>query len=82
MLGEWSESLKVFWFGGMDMEYIAWKGSHEILVYDCSKYPCPPNYVIKFNRRIRTLEDFNDALTNGLRMEVYYKEVGTGAFED
>lgn len=83
-LGEWLESINAFWCGGNGMECVARKGALEVLVYDCDRHPCPPNYVVLLGqgRRIRTLDDFNEALTSGVRMKATYETVGTGAFGD
>lgn len=56
MNSEWSKSINAFWCGGMDEEFIAWKGSHQIFIFPCSDYPNPPTEIIQHTERIETLE--------------------------
>lgn len=72
LCGEWSENLKVWWMGANNCEFIAWKGSHEIAVYPCDKYPNLPTHFIKGDRRIETLEDFDYTLNNGKKYSAQY----------
>lgn len=81
-LGEWSDKIQAFWFGANGCEYVAWKGSRQIYVYPTDEYPNPPTYIIQHEERIERLEDFDEALTGGIRMRATYSEVGTGAFGD
>jgi hypothetical protein len=72
---EWSDKIKAFWFGTLDSEYIAWKGSHQVFVYPIDQHPAPPAKVIQFTRRIETIQDFEEALQQGVRYEVQYSQI-------
>jgi hypothetical protein len=72
--GHWSETLMAFWFGANGCEYIAFKGSHQILEFPCYKYPNPPTRIIQHTERIETLEDFNNALDKGKWFSAVYTE--------
>jgi len=65
MLGEWSDNLNAFWMGANNMEFIAWKGSHNIAVYPCDDYPNLPTLFVQGDRRIESVEDFDYVLRNG-----------------
>ena len=80
--GKWSENIQAFWCGGNDTEYVAWKGSHQILVYPCGMYPSPPSEVIQHTQRIESVEEFDAAMENGIRFKTNYIDVGIGAFYD
>lgn len=71
-LGEWSNGIQAFWYGANADEWIAWKGSNQIFVYSSESYPSPPYQVIQHDKRIETLEDFNDAFENGKKLDVFY----------
>lgn len=73
-IGEWSESISAFWFGANNCEWIACKGSHQITVHPCDKYPNPPTAILQHDKRIETVEDFTNAMNNGKYYEVEYKE--------
>lgn len=75
LLGKWSDSINAFWFGANGWEMIAWKGSHQIFIYDCDRYPQPPFQVIQHSSRIETLEDFTDAINTGEVYEPTYPRV-------
>ena len=75
LLGEWSETIKAFWFGANGCEWVAWKGSHQVFVYPCDKHPQPPHRIIQHDKRIETLEDFTDAIGYGVVYEPTYTEV-------
>ncbi|UED72131.1 hypothetical protein [Brevibacillus sp. HD3.3A] len=72
-MSQWAENIQAFWHGDW-REYIAWKGSHQILVYPTDEHPGPPSHVIQYTKRIETLEDFNDALQNGKWLKATYEE--------
>jgi hypothetical protein len=79
--GKWSNSIQAFWCGGMDAEYIAWKGSHQIFIYPCKEeYPNSPSHVIQHKNRIETEEDFDEAMKTGIRYKCSITVVGVGAF--
>ena len=75
LLGEWDKNLNCFWFGSNNCEWIAWKGSNQVFVYPCDKYPNPPSQIIQNTKRIETLGDFTEAIQNGVVYETSYKEV-------
>lgn len=75
ILGEWSDNIKAFWFGANDCEWVAWKGSHQVFVYPCDKYPQPPFQVIQHTKRIETLRDFTEAINTGIVYEPSYPRV-------
>ncbi|PGZ95696.1 hypothetical protein COE51_19470 [Bacillus pseudomycoides] len=68
----WDDNIKAFWSGTNGNEYIAWKGSHQILIYPCDNYPNPPSGVIQYNKRIEILEDFEDAMRTGEEFKCSY----------
>lgn len=72
----WNSHTNMFWFGANGNEYMAWKGSHQILIYPCDKYPNPPSGVIQHNKRIETLKDFEDALNTGHEFDCVYVKSG------
>jgi hypothetical protein len=74
-LGKWSDTINTFWLGANGCEYIAWKGSHQVLVYPCDDYPNPPSEVWQYHERIETVEQFNDALENSVKYKATYDEV-------
>lgn len=74
-IGEWSESINAFWFGANDCEWIAWKGSHQILVYPCGEHPKPPKQILQHDKRIESVEEFTEAMNKGILYSVDYKEV-------
>ncbi len=80
--GDWSDHIQAFWCGGNDSEYIAWRGSHQIYVFPCGSYPNAPSEIIQHTARIETVEEFNNAMENGIRYAATYLEVGQGAFDD
>lgn len=69
LLGEWDKGINAFWFGANGCEWVAWKGSHQIFVHPCDRYPHPPVGVIQHTKRIENLEDFTEAMNEGN----YYK---------
>lgn len=69
---EWSDKLNAFWRGANGCEYIAYRGSHHIFVYDCDTYPSPPIAVWQFTRVIDSLEDFEEALENSVKYKAVY----------
>lgn len=71
-LGEFSESINAFWFGANDIEFIAWKGSHQVFVYPCMDYPNPPFAILQHTKRIDTLEEFTKAIETGEYLEASY----------
>lgn len=71
-MSQWAENIQAFWHGDW-REYIAWKVSHQILVYPTDEYPNPPSYVIQYNKRIVTLEDFDNVLINGKWFKANYE---------
>jgi hypothetical protein len=73
-LGEWADNINAFWFGANRCEYIAWKGSHQVFVYDAECYPEPPSYIIQHNRRIETINEFSNAINNGVYMIASYSK--------
>lgn len=74
LAGEWSDTINAFWMGANNCEFIAWKGSHQIFVYPCDEHPQPPCAIYQHTKRIKTLEDFNDALDNRSVYNVTYSE--------
>lgn len=73
-LGEWSETIKAFHFGANGLEFIAWKGSHQVFVFDCDTYPQPPCQILQYTNRIETLDDFTNAIYKGRSFDVIYKD--------
>ena len=71
----WSDRLQAFWIGGNGCEYIAWKGSHQILIYPCDDYPNPPSGIIQYSKRIENSNDFVDCMKNGIEMNANYEKV-------
>lgn len=69
---EWSDKIQAFWRGGEGVEYIAWKGSHQVFVFPCGEYPKPPSSIIDHSDRIETLEDFEAAMTTGVHYDATY----------
>jgi hypothetical protein len=75
LIGEWSESIKAFWFGANNCEWIAWNGSNQIFVYPSQDYPKLPKQVIQHDKRIESIEEFTNAMNNGRLHDCVYKEV-------
>lgn len=74
LMGEWDKDINAFWFGANNCEWVAWKGSHQILVYPCDEHPKPPSSIIQHTARIETLEDFTEAMINGVEYKAIYQE--------
>lgn len=74
-MGEWAKNIQAFWYGANGLEFVAWKGSHQIQVYPCDEYPSPAKYTIQHHTRIETVEEFNDCLMNGQRMKASYEAI-------
>jgi hypothetical protein len=72
---KWSETLSAFWYGANGCEYVAFKGSHQILEFPTWEYPKPPTRIIQHTERIETAEEFDRALNSGKWFVVSYEEV-------
>ncbi|MBX6360513.1 MAG: hypothetical protein IRZ03_10600 [Acidobacterium ailaaui] len=83
LVGQWSNTLNTFWYGANGCEFIAFKGSYQILVFPTDEYPKPPSQIIHHTDKIETLRDFNEALEKGVWYDACYKKsrlVGKGAW--
>lgn len=73
--GEWHERINAFYFAANGREYVACKGSHQVMVYDGATYPAPPSMVLQHTDRVETLDDFSLALRFGKRMQATYTDL-------
>lgn len=73
LVGEWNDSKKCFWFGAKGCEWIAHKGSNQVFVYPCDEHPAPPSQIIQHTERIENLQEFTNAIRNGVIYNANYK---------
>lgn len=64
-IGEWNDNKKCFWFNANGYEYIAYKSSNKVLVYESDNDLESPFQVIAHTEKIETLRDFTNAIQNG-----------------
>lgn len=79
--GEWVADLEAFYYNVHGHEYLASKGSNEIIVQAENPFAAAPAYVLQHTAPINTVDDFNEALLNGKRFAVVLREMPTTAGE-
>ena len=70
----WNEDIEAWNLSGVGVEYVAWNGSKEIIVYNKSESALPIKF-IEGDRPIKSVEDFRHVLDNGQHLIIEFKYV-------
>ena len=75
VIGDWDNNRKCFWSDSQGYEWVPQKGSHQIFAYNDEKQESMPFALIQSEKRIDNLEDFSNALRNGITHSINYQKL-------